>query len=142
VVCRAKYAMATLHGVDFENKKPLVPSGKSRLRLSRPPMRSCVYELTWGPRYDMDLAAHRIVTCLPLTELWTCEGPLDARPAERAGATEIEHLLRDGSRFTLADAGKPLRWILAADRFSFWKAEVKCRLVAPEADRFRSRRLS
>ena len=31
---------------------------------------------------------------------------------------------------------RALRWIAEGDRFAFWKAEVKCRLVAPDADGF------
>lgn len=36
----------------------------------------------------------------------------------------------------VADVGKPLRWISAADRYSFWKSEVKGRLVAADRTRF------
>ncbi|APO52549.1 hypothetical protein LUI11_05215 [Bradyrhizobium diazoefficiens] len=84
---------------------------------------------------NMDFA-WRIVTCLPLTELWNSEGLLDVRPDQRVGAAEIELLLRDGASFVVADVGKPLRWISAADRFSFWKTEVKGRLIARDADCF------
>jgi hypothetical protein len=80
--------------------------------------------------------ARRVVTCLPLTELWKSEGPLDVRPGERVGVTEVEQLLRDGASLVVADVGKPLRWIPAADRFSFWKTEVRSRLIARDTDRF------
>jgi len=80
--------------------------------------------------------AHRIVTCTPLTELWNSKGLLDARRAENVGETDIVELLQDGSSFVIAEVGHPLRWISAGDRFAFWKAEVKCRLVAPDADGF------
>ena len=83
----------------------------------------------------MDLA-QRIVTSIPLTELWTSKDVLDARRAENVGPLEIVQLLRDGSSFVLADLGQPLRWIAESDRFAFWKAEVKCRLVAADADSF------
>ncbi|WGS23465.1 MULTISPECIES: hypothetical protein [unclassified Bradyrhizobium] len=83
----------------------------------------------------MDLTK-RIVTQAPLEELWNDNGPLDARRGERAGETEIVRLLQDGSTFVVADAGLPLRWISADDRFAFWKDEVKYRLVALDADRF------
>jgi hypothetical protein len=53
--------------------------------------------------------AHRIVTRMPLTELWTSEGPLVARRGERAAAAEIEPLLQGGASFVVADVGKPLR---------------------------------
>ncbi|MGY8639185.1 hypothetical protein RAD15_42680 [Bradyrhizobium sp. 14AA] len=83
----------------------------------------------------MDVA-QRIVTNLPLAELWTDEGPLYAQRAERVGEAEIVQLLQDGATFVIADVGKPLRWILTADRFAFWKAELKCRLVASDVDSF------
>jgi hypothetical protein len=81
-------------------------------------------------------AAQRIVVGLPLYELWTDKGRLHARRAERVGEAEIVHLLQDGSTFVVADVGKPLRWIPSADRFAFWKAELKCRLVPLDVDSF------
>ena len=80
--------------------------------------------------------ARRIVIQTPLTELWNCDGPLDARRVENLGETDIKRLLRDGSSFVVAEVGMPLRWISEGDRFAFWKAEVKCRLVVPDADGF------
>jgi hypothetical protein len=80
--------------------------------------------------------AQKIVTQTPLTELWNTNGPLDARRAENLGETDIKRLLRDGSTFAVAETGQPLRWIAEGDRFAFWKAEVKFRLVAPDADGF------
>lgn len=80
-------------------------------------------------------AAQRIVTNLPLAELWTDKGPLHAQRAERVGEAEIVQLLQDGATFVVADVGKPLRWIPSADRFAFWKTELKCRLVASDVDR-------
>ena len=50
--------------------------------------------------------------------------------------TDIKRLLQSGSNFVVAEAGQPLRWISESDRFDFWKAEVKCRLVAADADGF------
>jgi hypothetical protein len=81
-------------------------------------------------------STQRIVTCMPLTELWNNKGQLDAGRAENVGETDIVQLLRDGSSFVVAEVGQPLRWISESDRFAFWKAEVKCRLVAPDADGF------
>ena len=78
----------------------------------------------------------KIVTEMPLTELWNGNGPLDARRGEYLGETDIVLLLRDGSSFVVADVGLPLRWISEDDRFAFWKTEVKSRLVAPDADGF------
>jgi hypothetical protein len=78
----------------------------------------------------------RIVTSIPLTELWNSGGPLDARRAHNIGDADIARLLRDGSSFVVADVGLPLRLISAEDRFAFWKAEVRSRLIAPDADSF------
>lgn len=82
-------------------------------------------------------SAQRIVISTPLTELWNRNGVLDAHRAEYVGETDIVRLLRDGSTFVVAAAGQPLVWVSDADRFAFWKTEVKCRLVAPDADGFR-----
>jgi hypothetical protein len=80
--------------------------------------------------------AQRIVTQMPLTELWNSSGPLDAFRVEKLGETDIVRLLQNGSSFVVAEAAQPLRWIAEGDRFAFWKAEVKCRLVAVDADAF------
>src|SRR6185436_19220135 len=78
----------------------------------------------------------KIVTQIPLTELWNSSGPLNAFRVEGLGETDIVRLLRDGSSFVVAETGQSLRWIAEGDRFAFWKTEVRCRLVAPEADGF------
>ena len=78
----------------------------------------------------------RIVTCTPLTELWDGKGPLDTRRTDHVGEAEIVPLLRDGASFVVAEVGQPLRWIAEGDRFAFWKAEVRRRLVAPNAGGF------
>jgi hypothetical protein len=81
--------------------------------------------------------SQRIVTCLPLPELWDAEGPCNARRIRSVGNKEIIQLLRDELCFVVADVGQPLRWIMDRDRFAFWTAELKPRLVAPDATRFR-----
>ncbi|WP_065750169.1 hypothetical protein [Bradyrhizobium paxllaeri] len=83
----------------------------------------------------MDMV-QRIVTRTPLTELWNNDGLLDARRAKDLGEADIQRLLQGGSNFVVAEVGQPLRWISESDRFAFWKAEVKCRLIAPDADGF------
>ena len=81
-------------------------------------------------------AVRRVVVSLPLAELWTDKGPLHAERAERVGKAAIVQLLQGGSTFVVADVGKSLRWIPTADRFAFWKAELKCRLVPADAGNF------
>lgn len=80
---------------------------------------------------------HRVVTSMPLTELWNSSGTLDAFRIASAGETDVVQLLRNGSSFVVADVGLPLQWISEGERFAFWKSEVRCRLVAPDADGFR-----
>ena len=82
-------------------------------------------------------SAQRIVTSVPLTELWNSEGMLDACRTENVGEADIVQLLRNGSNFVVAEVGLPLRWMSERDRFAFWKAEVWSRLVAPDQDGFR-----
>jgi hypothetical protein len=80
--------------------------------------------------------AQKIVTQMRLSELWYSGGPLDAFRVESLEETDIVRLLQNGSSFVVAEAGLPLRWIEEGDRFAFWNTEVKCRLVAPDADGF------
>ncbi|MCA6125858.1 hypothetical protein J6500_28775 [Bradyrhizobium sp. WSM 1704] len=79
----------------------------------------------------------RVVTQMPLTELWNEDGPLDVDRVENVGAAEVVGLLRNGATFVVADIGLPLWWISEDDRFAFWKDEVKPRLVASDANSFR-----
>ncbi len=79
---------------------------------------------------------HGIVTSMPLSELWNSSGTLDAFRVASAGETDIAQLLRGGSSFVVAEVGQPLRWISEGEQFAFWKSEVRCRLVAPDANSF------
>ena len=73
----------------------------------------------------------RIVTTLPLTELWNAQGPLSLIRQQSVGFEEITHLLRqDTVAFIVAEGGRPLNWVPTQDRFHFWKNEVKPHLVA------------
>ena len=80
--------------------------------------------------------AQRIVTQMPLSDLWKDAGLINAHHHGRVGRDDISKLLRDGSTFVVADLGHPLRWIPEQDRFTFWKAEVKDHLVPADEDRF------
>ena len=80
---------------------------------------------------------HRIVTHIPLTELWNDQGRLDAPRGGRIGSAEIQQLLHGELAFVIADVGLPLQWVHGKDVFSFWKSEVKPRLVEPTTLRFR-----
>jgi len=74
--------------------------------------------------------AQRVVTRLPLVELWNEHGPVAAQREEFLTSEQLRVLLQGAPvRFVVADVGSPLRWIPEADRFVFWKAEVRPRLV-------------
>src|SRR5258705_12385456 len=83
-------------------------------------------------------ATQRIVTGMPLTELWNDHGRVDAVRAGRVGEADIVRLLREaGSSFIVANPGMPLRWVPAHEGFEFWKTDVKRHLVASDAKGFR-----
>ena len=77
--------------------------------------------------------AKRIVTRLPLTELWNSAGIVDARRVGDIGKADIVRLLQDGSSLVVAHVGQPLLWIADEDRFTYWKAEISCHLVGAGA---------
>jgi hypothetical protein len=76
----------------------------------------------------MDVAK-KIITRLPLEELWNANGMLNANRVSYINRTDVMGMMKSGATFVVADVGQPPRWIDAADRFEFWKAEVKPRLV-------------
>ena len=74
--------------------------------------------------------ALRIVTQLPLTELWTEHGAFTAARERTLGRADVKALLRSVPvHFVIADVGKPLRWILPEERFVFWKADARDHIV-------------
>ena len=82
--------------------------------------------------------SEKVVTQLPLTQLWTVAGPVEASRRFAVGQAEVAGLLRGGPlRFVVADVGRPLRWVPEAECFPFWKAEVRERLVAADATSWR-----
>jgi hypothetical protein len=88
-----------------------------------------------GGRGDEGMRAdQRVVTSLPLTELWDAHGALRFERGRAVGRERVIDLLRDGRvRFVLANCGHPLRWIRPDDCYRFWKEEVKPHLVEPDA---------
>lgn len=74
----------------------------------------------------------RIVVRLPLTELWTEDGRVEAVQVRRLSRSGIAGLLRDGPvQLVRAEIGRPLEWIPAAERFDLWKSEIQDRVVDP-----------
>jgi hypothetical protein len=82
----------------------------------------------------------RIVTKLPIAELWNEHGIVAAIRQRRLDAAGIRNLLRRTSvHFAVANCGAPLRWIPPSESFSFWKHEVGPHLPeasAPRLDNF------
>lgn len=80
----------------------------------------------------------RVVTRIPLMELWTDRGPLPATRGRWLGADDVRDLLRAGPvRLVIADVGHRLVWVADADRFAVWKEEVRSHLVDPRERGFR-----
>jgi hypothetical protein len=72
----------------------------------------------------------RVVTSMPLAELWSDSDPVDALRGRGVTAVDIRALLQAGRvRFVVADIAAPLRWVPEADCFTFWKAEVQPHLA-------------
>jgi hypothetical protein len=68
--------------------------------------------------------------------LWDDAGPVQAAHTRALTAADIRELLGAGAvRFVVANVGAPLRWIPAADRFQFWRAEVQSRVAGPDGAR-------
>ena len=74
--------------------------------------------------------ALRIVTQLPLPELWTERGVVIAVRERTLGRADVKALLQSVPvQFVVADVGKPLRWIPSEERFVFWKADARDHIV-------------
>ena len=66
----------------------------------------------------------RIVTSIPLTELWTDEGLVDASRGRHLMTSDIKAILTDVI-FVVADVGQKLNWIRLEDMFDFWKTDLQ-----------------
>ena len=64
----------------------------------------------------------RIVTKLPLTELWDEMGALNGESIRHLDESLIRELMRGGQvQFIVATSGAKLNWIPMQERFEFWK---------------------
>jgi hypothetical protein len=64
----------------------------------------------------------RIVTKIPLTELWDEGGALSGERIRQLDQNLIRGLMRTGQvQFIVADCGAKLNWIPMPERFEFWK---------------------
>lgn len=75
----------------------------------------------------------RIVTELPLSELWNDDADLpEAQCRDYIGVEKIKALLRRGPVwFVVADVGARLKWINLSECFDFWRYEAK-HIARPE----------
>lgn len=74
--------------------------------------------------------ALRVVTQIPLAELWTASGTLRATRARWLGRDDVASLLRTGPvQFVIADGGQPLAWIPVGECYVQWKLDVRSHLV-------------
>jgi hypothetical protein len=84
--------------------------------------------------------AKKVITKLPLEELWNEDANLNAqRVSTGLSAAIVKEMIKAGATFVVADVGLPPRWIDPADRFEFWKTEVKPRLAEPDQPAFLGR---
>jgi hypothetical protein len=79
-------------------------------------------------------ATFRIITRLPLEELWRDDGFSSAGRGAPLAAEDIRALLRAGPvHFVVADVGKRPSWVPAAESYRYWKSEVHPHLAAPDS---------
>jgi hypothetical protein len=75
----------------------------------------------------------KVITRLPLDEVWNDKGNLNAQCVVTGlNAADVTEMIKAGATFVVADVGLPPRWINPAHRFEFRKTEVKPGLA--EAD--------
>lgn len=79
----------------------------------------------------------RIVTRIPMDELWTIHGAVRATRVRELSQPDVVQLLYAGkAQFIRVDLGKPLEWIAHPEWPAFWKTEVRGRVVDPAAEGF------
>jgi hypothetical protein len=75
----------------------------------------------------------RIVTNIPLTELWNDSGMLAHVRRQLLGFSDVAvHLRSESTRFVVADLGKPLQWIGRSPLLQLTQ-EIQGRIVEPAA---------
>jgi hypothetical protein len=78
-------------------------------------------------------AALKVVTQLPLTDLWREDGFTTSSRIRWVTADDIKTLLRTGCvQFVVADVGVSLHWIPFGECYDFWKSEAQPHLASPE----------
>ncbi len=70
--------------------------------------------------------ALRVVTHLPLVELWNEMGSVPSTRERDLDAAGIRQMLRVRPvRFVIAELDKPLRWLATSECFQFWTSELR-----------------
>jgi hypothetical protein len=76
----------------------------------------------------------RIVTRLPLQEIWDEAGLIRARKGELVGSDEIRQFLRaEPGALVEAVIGERMVWHTGNARFAFWKGTLRPHLIEPES---------
>ena len=82
----------------------------------------------------MDTSA-KLVTRLPLVELWRENGSKTTSRLRWLCQEEIQIILRAGTvQFVVADVGQIPTWIPLTACYDFWKKELKPHLAKPEIE--------
>jgi hypothetical protein len=84
----------------------------------------------------------RVVLQIPLQELWTERGPLQAVRQRRLSQPDLAVAFGSGpmlapARLVVADVGLPLRWLDTAEVIPFWRKQAQGRIVDPATNGFR-----
>lgn len=80
-------------------------------------------------------AALRIVTRLPLQELWREDGFTTPARGRWLAPEDIRGLLRLGRvQFVVVDLGHSPRWIPIQECYEFWKNDAQTHLASPDAE--------
>ena len=75
----------------------------------------------------------RIITELPLQELWRDDGFSSTARGAWLSGDDIRGLLRAGPvYFVVADCGKHPQWVPSRESYRYWKTEVQPHLAAPD----------
>jgi hypothetical protein len=80
-------------------------------------------------------SSQRIVTRIPVEELWRDDGSSITLRGESLNADDITTLLHISPvEFVVADVGLPLCWVKGDDSYGFWKNEVKAHIAEPQGE--------
>ena len=80
----------------------------------------------------------RVVTEIPLKEIWNHEGAIEAIRDRYLSANALKNMLKKFPvEFVIANVGDPLKSVPISMCYDFWKSEVKAHLVSNPEESFR-----